>query len=76
MVTRRIALVVVWALSLVAVANWGARAQNTPPPSGSDVRFVYKEMQNGVAVGELWAQVEGKWVRAQIQGVGGLVPVR
>ena len=55
MITRsRIAIAVLWALSLVVVAQWSAKAQVASSP-GVEIRFV-GQGQSGILVGNFGGQ--------------------
>jgi hypothetical protein len=84
MPTRRwIGLVVVWVVSLFAVAAIAmAQARQTvplPEPtvlSGADVGFRVEGRQGSTAVGQIVVRMDGKWVEAVLGGGMGLQPAR
>lgn len=58
---NRIVLVVLWAVSLVGVAEWSARAQ-TPQFPGVEVRLIPSEGRPGAPHGTLVGYVNGQWL--------------
>ena len=65
---NRIILVVLWALSLLMVAQWTGRAQGTQP--GVEVRFL--KSQGGIgnaAAGVLVANLGGQWLPVAVQSI-------
>ncbi len=70
--SRRVALVIVWALSLVGVGVWAhAAAQEPPivlgPPvlSGDDIGFRVLGVRGDTRIGRLVVRVDGRWVEVQ-----------
>lgn len=64
-VRARIALVIVWLISLVGVAAWAqAPAQQQKVISGSDLGFRVEGQRDGAAIGRLVIRVNGQWVEA------------
>ena len=63
MTGRRMMLIVaVWALSLVAVAQWSARAAQAPQQVGLEVRFLPTQGKPGAPSGTLIANFNGQWL--------------
>ena len=64
----RLVLTAVWALSLVAAAAWGARAQGSSQATpGSEVRFVRTGTTHaGMPTGVLSALQDGQWVTVSV----------
>lgn len=60
----RLAVVVLWVVSLVVAAQWGAMAQNHQPLilSGSDIGFRIEGQSNGRPYGRFVVRVNGEWV--------------
>ena len=63
MSVRRIVLVALWMLSIVATAQWSARAQSWPQSvlSGPDIGFNVIGERDGLALGHLVVRVQGEW---------------
>ncbi len=57
---NRLILVMLWALSLAAVLQWGVSAGAGLP--GSEARFIQTGIRNGLPTGHFTAKVAGKWV--------------
>jgi hypothetical protein len=79
-------VVILWALSLVGVAAWGARAQEKLPPdvvvvresghvlSGPDIGFRVQRMERGRALGMLVVKMGDEWV--EVGAMPRAVPLR
>ena len=66
-IKSRICLVGLWALSLVAAAQFGAAAQKDAPKIGVELRFIHTDRgPNGIAQGHLTAYVNGNWVPVEV----------
>jgi hypothetical protein len=73
MSTKRIALIVVWALSLIIVAAFAyaqtpAQRGATPPPtiiSGSDLGFRVTRQQGNRVTGSFVVRINGEWLDAE-----------
>ena len=73
MSAKRIALIVLWALSLIiagvfAHAQTPAQRGNTPPPtiiSGSDLGFRVARQQGNRVTGTLVVRINGEWLDAE-----------
>ncbi|MCC7010422.1 MAG: hypothetical protein IT184_16555 [Acidobacteria bacterium] len=63
---RKLVLVSLWALSLVAAAQLGAAAQKPSNDPGYAVRFVQTGTHDGMLLGKLTAQVNGQWMTVEI----------
>jgi hypothetical protein len=73
--SRRAALVIVWALSLIGVGAWArAEGQQQQPPvitlgpevvSGENLGFRVHRVQGDTRIGRLVVRVDGKWVEVQ-----------
>lgn len=57
----RVVVAILWALSLVVVAEWSASGQQAPSP-GIEVRFVQGDGAPGALRGTLIANVGGQWL--------------
>lgn len=55
----RIGVLVLWMMSVIAVAHWTAQAQSVPPP-GLEIRFVPGPGKPGTPHGTLVANVDGQ----------------
>jgi len=77
--TKQLVLAVVWALSLVAAAEWRALAQSVQSPApavaGTEVRFVKTGTRDGVPLGTLMTLIDGKWVTFAVQSNPQAVPL-
>ena len=72
---RRIGLVLVWALSIVATAAWaastGAQARPTSEPgagtiiAGENLGFRLEGQRDGLPTGTLVVRIDGMWVEAR-----------
>jgi hypothetical protein len=78
----RIVFVGLWALSLVAAAQFGASAQRYEPQQptpGVEIRFrPTGENRQGQPMGQLMALVNGQWLPvtlAELHAGGGIVPL-
>jgi hypothetical protein len=77
----RIALAVLWALTVVFAAQWGASARQQQPPgvgttiSGADLGFRVEGMRNGEPYGRSMVRIGGQWL-AVTDSPGGIVPAR
>jgi hypothetical protein len=72
-------LLVLWIVSLVCAAEWGARAQETPPQpgivlSGPDVGFRVDGQTNGKPYGAFVVRMNGKW--AEVGAAMRSIPAR
>jgi hypothetical protein len=73
MTCKRIALIIVWALSLIIVgafahAQTPAQRGNTPPPtiiSGSDLGFRVARQQGNRVTGTFVVRINGDWLDAE-----------
>jgi hypothetical protein len=63
----RIVLGIVWALSLVAVAEWTGGAQTMPPAMGHEVRFLKSQGAGGSHRGVLVANFNGQWLPVTLE---------
>jgi hypothetical protein len=76
--SRRAALAVVWALSLVGVGVWARAEQQAPPPpqppvvlpgppvlSGENIGFRVHRTLGDTRIGRLVVRVDGRWVDVQ-----------
>ncbi len=76
----RLALGVLWVLTLVFAAQWGASALQQPPPpgtmiSGPDLGFRVDGMLNGEPYGRTMVRIAGVWMPVT-SGPGGPVLTR
>ena len=87
MSVRRIVHVALWVLSIVATAQWSARAQvkgiivppvGAPPQilSGPDLGFRLQGQRDDTALGTLVVRIQGEWFRVVLPtnaGPGGVL---
>lgn len=75
-VGRRVALVVVWVLSLVGVGVWAGsgevRIARPHVVSGEDLGFQVVSIRGNTRIGRLVVRIDGKWV--DVQFAPGIVP--
>lgn len=57
----RLVIAVLWSLSLLAVSQWSAAAQQPEAP-GVSVRFLQGRSEGGIPTGTLLAYVKGQWI--------------
>lgn len=78
----KLIIAVLWTLSMVAAAQWRAMAQVVPMPTqtpageGTEARFVRTGTKDGVPIGTLTTQIDGKWVAFKLQGNLTAVPLK